>query len=121
MLTIHVVSALPFLRRFSLTWRTEELNFHGQIDRSSPQFGTNYGYPECFAAWDPSIIPNNDGIEVGTQFAFGTGNDTECLERTPPKLCFPAHTAPLGVTFNQNGTAAYIAFHGSWYVSVIFL
>ncbi|PVI06796.1 Auxilliary activities family 12 protein [Periconia macrospinosa] len=92
----------------------EELNFHGQVDGSTPQFGTNYGYPECFAAWDPSIIPNNTGIEVGTQFAFGTGNDTECLERTPPKLCFPAHTAPLGVAFNDEGTAAYIAFHGSW-------
>lgn len=66
------------------------------------------------------MIPNMN-ISVGTQFAIGSGgNDTECAtERTAPKLCFPSHTAPLGVTFNNNGTAAYIAFHGSWYVTLV--
>jgi glucose/arabinose dehydrogenase len=58
---------------------------------------------------------SNQNIKVGTQFAIGTGNDSTCTTRTPPKLCFPSHTAPLGVKFNSNSTAAYISFHGSWY------
>ncbi|CAI6339410.1 unnamed protein product [Periconia digitata] len=92
----------------------EELNYHGTIEGSTAEYGANYGYPDCFAAWDPSVIPNNENINIGTQFAFGDGNDTACAERVPPRLCFPSHTAPLGVTFNNKGTAAYIAFHGSW-------
>jgi hypothetical protein len=37
-----------------------------------------------------------------------------CQSRQAPKLCFPAHTAPLDIKFNANGTAAYVPFHGSW-------
>ncbi|KAF2254542.1 glucose sorbosone dehydrogenase [Trematosphaeria pertusa] len=92
----------------------EELNYHGTLNGTSPERGANFGYPECFAAWDPSVIPNNQNIKVGTQFAIGTGSDATCTSRTPPKLCFPSHTAPLGVKFNGNSTAAYISFHGSW-------
>ncbi len=94
----------------------EELNYHGTLSGTSSERGANYGYPDCFAAWDPSVIPNNQNIKVGTQFAIGTGSDATCAQRIPPKLCFPSHTAPLGVKFNNNSTAAYIAFHGSWYV-----
>ncbi|KAF1963318.1 soluble quino protein glucose dehydrogenase [Byssothecium circinans] len=92
----------------------EELNYHGTLAGSSPEKGSNYGYPECFAAWDPSVIPNGASYKVGQHFAIGSGSDSTCTSRTPPKLCFPAHTAPLGVKFNPNSTAAYIAFHGSW-------
>ncbi|KAF2005836.1 glucose sorbosone dehydrogenase [Amniculicola lignicola CBS 123094] len=92
----------------------EELNYHGILNTTSPEKGANYGYPECYSAWDPSIIPNNANIKVGTQFAIDSGNDATCANRIPPKLCFPSHTAPLGVKFNPNSTAAYIAFHGSW-------
>jgi hypothetical protein len=92
----------------------EELNYHGTLNGTSAERGANYGYPDCFAAWDPSIIPNNANIKVGTQFAIGTGSDSICANRISPKLCFPAHTAPLGVRFNSNSTAAYIGFHGSW-------
>ncbi|KAF2793095.1 soluble quino protein glucose/sorbosone dehydrogenase [Melanomma pulvis-pyrius CBS 109.77] len=92
----------------------EELNYHGTLSGTSSERGANYGYPDCFAAWDPSVIPNNQNIKVGTQFAIGTGSDSTCAQRIPPKLCFPSHTAPLGVKFNNNSTAAYIAFHGSW-------
>ncbi|KAF2713167.1 glucose sorbosone dehydrogenase [Pleomassaria siparia CBS 279.74] len=94
----------------------EELNYHGPLRGTSPVRGANYGYPECFAAWDPSVIPNNANgkIKVGTQFAIGTGSDATCARRVAPKLCFPAHTAPLGVEFNPKSSAAYITFHGSW-------
>ncbi|KAF2681598.1 soluble quino protein glucose dehydrogenase [Lentithecium fluviatile CBS 122367] len=92
----------------------EELNYHGTLNATSPERGANYGYPECFAAWDPSVIPNGANYKVGTQFAIGSGSDATCAQRTAPKLCFPAHTAPLSVRFNSNSTAAYISFHGSW-------
>ncbi|ORY11125.1 soluble quino protein glucose/sorbosone dehydrogenase [Clohesyomyces aquaticus] len=92
----------------------EELNYHGTLNGTSAEKGANYGYPDCFAAWDPSVIPNNQNIKVGTQFAIGTGSDSTCTSRIAPKLCFPSHTAPLGVKFNSNSTAAYITFHGSW-------
>ncbi|KAF2019529.1 soluble quino protein glucose dehydrogenase [Aaosphaeria arxii CBS 175.79] len=92
----------------------EELNYHGTLSGTSSERGANYGYPECFAAWDPSVIPNNQNIKVGTQFAIGSGNDATCAQRVAPKLCFPSHTAPLSVGFNRNSTAAYITFHGSW-------
>lgn len=98
----------------------EELNYHGLLNTTtpSPQRGANYGYPECFSAWDPSVLPNNANIKVGTQFLIGTpsGSNTDamCLQRQAPRLTFPSHTAPLDVKFSRNGTAAYIAFHGSW-------
>jgi len=41
----------------------------------------------------------------------------ECANnRMTGRLHFHAHTAPLDVKFNKNSTAAYIAFHGSWFV-----
>ncbi|KAH7310054.1 soluble quino protein glucose/sorbosone dehydrogenase [Rhexocercosporidium sp. MPI-PUGE-AT-0058] len=98
----------------------EELNYHGLLNTTapSPQRGANYGYPSCFSAWDPSVLPNNANIKVGTQFLIGdpSGSNTDamCLQRQAPRLTFPSHTAPLDVKFNRNGTAAYIAFHGSW-------
>ncbi|KAH6715114.1 hypothetical protein BKA61DRAFT_643028 [Leptodontidium sp. MPI-SDFR-AT-0119] len=98
----------------------EELNYHGLLNTTapSPQRGANYGYPACFSAWDPSVLPNNANIKVGTQFLIGdpSGSNTDamCLQRQAPRLTFPSHTAPLDVKFNRNGTAAYIAFHGSW-------
>ncbi|CZT50154.1 related to L-sorbosone dehydrogenase [Rhynchosporium secalis] len=98
----------------------EELNYHGLVNKTaaSPQRGLNYGYPSCFAAWDPSVLPNNANIKVGTQFLIGDPSDSNtdalCLQRQGPRLTFPSHTAPLDVKFNRNGTAAYIAFHGSW-------
>ncbi|KAF2495821.1 soluble quino protein glucose dehydrogenase [Lophium mytilinum] len=98
----------------------EEMNFHGYLNGTeyAPQ-GQNYGYPSCFAAWNVSTIPQNEGIEVGTQFAIGnqnsTLNDTICQkERIPPRLTFQAHQAPLDLKFNANGSEAWVTFHGSW-------
>lgn len=98
----------------------EELNFHGYLNGTVvPEQGDNYGYPICFAAWDISEIPNNEGLQVGSQFAIGdqnaTVNDTYCREGTvPPRLTFEAHMAPLDIVFNSNGSAAWVSFHGSW-------
>lgn len=97
----------------------EEMNFHGYLNGTeyAPQ-GSNYGYPYCFAAWDPSSVPMNGNLSVGTQFAIGdqniTINDTYCAQRTPPRLTFQAHMAPLDIKFNNSGNDAWVTFHGSW-------
>ncbi|KAF2260823.1 soluble quino protein glucose dehydrogenase [Lojkania enalia] len=98
----------------------EELNFHGYLNGTDAGVqGDNYGYPECYAAWDVDAIPQNDGLQVGMQFAIGeqnaTVNDTLCQDdRVSPRLTFAAHMAPLDIKFNDNATAAWISFHGSW-------
>ncbi len=97
----------------------EEMNFHGYLNGTEykPQ-GSNYGYPYCFAAWVPSVIPDNGNISVGSQFVMGnpnsTINDTYCAEQTPPRLTFQAHMAPLDMKFNNTATEAWVTFHGSW-------
>ncbi|KAF2453974.1 hypothetical protein BDY21DRAFT_292223 [Lineolata rhizophorae] len=107
----------------------EELNFHGPLnasaDAASDRFGANFGYPDCFAAWEVEDIPENGELRVGTQFAIGDldeddddddGVDDEvCAEdRTAPRLTFAAHTAPLDIVFDEAGETAWITFHGSW-------
>jgi hypothetical protein len=48
----------PLESRFAnLIYYVEELNYHGTLNGTGPEKGANYGYPECFAAWDPSVIP----------------------------------------------------------------
>ena len=100
----------------------EELNYHGPAnDTSTPYYGAHYGYPECHAVWDPTILPAplDSQFQVGDPIVHGSpggeNTDARCSEeRQRPKLCFPSHTAPLGVDFNGEGTKAWIAFHGSW-------
>jgi len=98
----------------------EELNFHGYLNGTTyAGQGQNYGYPNCFAAWDVSPIPNNTHLTVGSQFAIGSPNDTSnddiCANRRiAPRLTFPAHWAPLDIKFNANGSMAWITSHGSW-------
>ncbi|KAJ8109148.1 hypothetical protein OPT61_g7671 [Boeremia exigua] len=98
----------------------EEMNFHGYLNGTEyEQQGGNYGYPTCYAAWNVSEIPDNEGISVGSQFAIGvqneTVNDENCRgNHVPPALTFQAHMAPLDIKFNTNGTGAWVTFHGSW-------
>lgn len=98
----------------------EEMNFHGYLNGTQfEQQGSNYGYPTCYAAWNVSEIPDNQGISVGSQFAIGSQNDTvndeNCRgEHTAPRLTFQAHMAPLDIKFNTNGAGAWVSFHGSW-------
>ena len=102
----------------------EELNFFGYLnstqasadDNSNDNQGRNFGYPECYTAWNTSTIPAFDG-EVGEQFSIGdSANDSDCTasSRQPPRLAFHPHMAPLDILFNDAGTAAWITFHGSW-------
>jgi hypothetical protein len=50
----------------------EELNFHGYLNGTrSLVTGGNYGYPSCFAAWNVTEIPENDGLQTGYNFAIG--------------------------------------------------
>lgn len=97
----------------------EELNFLGYLNGTQyHEQGANFGYPGCYAAWNVSAIPNNTGLEVGSQFAIGdsnsTLNDTYCASTAAPRLTFQAHMAPLDILFNEAGTAAWVTFHGSW-------
>jgi glucose/arabinose dehydrogenase len=65
----------------------EELNFLGYLNGTySANQGRNFGYPECFTAWNTSAIPNFNGT-VGQQFAIGKWTRRE---------------AALGVSFLSN-------------------
>lgn len=98
----------------------EELNFHGYLNGTASEVtGKNFGYPTCFAAWNVSEIPDNNGLQTGSQFAIGTQNatvnDTSCRENyIAPRITFAAHMAPLDIKFNTNGTGAWVSMHGSW-------
>lgn len=96
----------------------EELNFLGYLNGTeTANQGRNFGYPHCFAVWEASEIPDNDGLAVGMQFAVqenGTHRDETCAERyVPPRLTFPAHYAPMDIKFSADGETAYITFRGS--------
>ena len=100
----------------------EELNFLGYLNGTeSSNEGRNFGYPECYTAWDAGSIPGFDG-EVGEQFVIGQvssdNNNTDAIcassERQQSRLGFHPHMAPLDILFNDAGTAAWVSFHGSW-------
>ncbi|RTE73873.1 hypothetical protein BHE90_011696 [Fusarium euwallaceae] len=99
----------------------EELNFHGFLNGSREDQGGNYGYPLCYTIWSTEDFPSLGDLETGDQFPAdrragqSTPSDDECnTEYVPPVLAFQAHTAPLDIKFDGNGTKAYISFHGSW-------
>jgi glucose/arabinose dehydrogenase len=82
-----------------------------RVDRA----GDNFGWPYCFYDFTLNKLLLNpeyggDGKEVG-----------RCTQFKTPIAAFPAHWAPLAVTF-YTGTqfpakyrgGAFIAFHGSW-------
>ncbi|KAH7177180.1 soluble quino protein glucose/sorbosone dehydrogenase [Fusarium sp. MPI-SDFR-AT-0072] len=101
----------------------EEMNFHGYLNGSDDQ-GGNYGYPLCYTLWSTNNFPGLGDLKIGDQFpadrqADGDNatalTDAECKsDYIAPVLAFQAHTAPLDLKFNENGTRAYISFHGSW-------
>ena len=93
----------------------EEMNFHGTlVGNTDESQGSNYGYPECFATWDPTVLPENSHLAVGRQFALNSTSDAACAMRTAPRLTFQAHMAPLDIKFNSSGEQAWVTFHGSW-------
>lgn len=41
--------------------------------------------------------------------------DSNCVGKaTPPRLSFPAHSAPISNIFDKEGTIMYVTMHGSW-------
>jgi glucose/arabinose dehydrogenase len=99
----------------------ERLSYHGVLNATDNRYkGLNFGYPSCVPAWDPQNV-GISGLLVGGLFKpDGVPNvdANECANnRMTGRLHFHAHTAPLDIKFNKNSTAAYIAFHGSWYVT----
>lgn len=106
----------------------EELNFLGYLNnasapstaylRDNANLGLNFGYPQCFAAWDASAVPDYPGLQTGQQFAISgqdyAANDSYCSEQIAPRLVFEAHMAPLDIKFNTAGSEAWVSFHGSW-------
>ncbi|KAG9644591.1 soluble quino protein glucose dehydrogenase, partial [Aureobasidium melanogenum] len=83
----------------------EELNFLGYVNGTeSKQEGSNFGYPWCFSAWNPSILPDNGQIEVGTQFAIDASSDLDNQNKTDA----------FYIKFNDTGRQAWVTFHGSW-------
>jgi glucose/arabinose dehydrogenase len=98
----------------------EKLNFHGYLNGTkTTEEGGNFGYPNCYAAWNVTDMPENGNLTVGKQFAVNittTINDDFCQkERVAPRLTFQAHMAPLDIKFSADGKEAYVTFHGSWY------
>lgn len=96
----------------------EELNFHGYLNGSTESQGGNYGYPDCFALWSTSSFPELGQLRTGDQFSVlqtDELNDRACATKyIAPRLTFEAHTAPLDIKFNSDGSMAFVTFHGSW-------
>ncbi|KAL8929836.1 MAG: hypothetical protein Q9208_000980 [Pyrenodesmia sp. 3 TL-2023] len=90
----------------------EEMNFLGYLNGTEyERQGSNYGYPHCFSAWVPEDLPQNEKIEVGTQFAMGNQNDTinDTRDRTEPvgyKLSVIPFVDGEPVAASDNKTAA---------------
>lgn len=95
----------------------EELNYLGRLAEDDPYMGLNYGYPLCYAVWSTDNFPDLGSLETGDQFPgaeTSTLTDESCnANYTSPTLAFQAHTAPLDIKFNKDGSEAFIAFHGS--------
>lgn len=99
----------------------EELNFHGFVNGSAGPLeevgeANNYGYPTCFAVWSTDDVRDSDGLKTGDQFAGDseeTSDETCRNDYIAPMLTFQAHMAPLDIKFTEDGSEAFISFHGS--------
>ena len=65
--------------------------------------GLNYGWPYCYSQNTPD--PNFGSAEI-------------CAGKEPPYIEMQAHSAPLGIRFDEGAKNLYVAFHGSWNRSV---
>lgn len=96
----------------------EELNYHGTLENIE---GGNYGYPMCYALWSTDApFPSLGDMTTGSQFAAdregnqSLTNDTACnTAYKAPVLTLQAHTAPLDIKFDKNGSSAFVSYHGS--------
>jgi glucose/arabinose dehydrogenase len=74
--------------------------------------GGDFGWPYCYGDRVPD--PN-----------FTKSGDNRCQSVIPPRVQMPAHSAPLGLAFNEGSmfppeyrNNLFVAFHGSWNRSV---
>jgi glucose/arabinose dehydrogenase len=92
----------------------DELNYLGDVSKPNNQW---YGYPACFTVGGPGEIKDKT-FSLGDQFVLSpnsTINDTTCVQRSvPPRLTFPAHSAPLDAKFDSGSQNLYVSLHGSW-------
>lgn len=122
-------NGISFLNRSGVSIEFEnpadELNLLGPlpvlttVGRNIPPQIKNFGFPKCHTAWNVGTIPNNAGLSTGSPIAGDNltlvNNDLICKATTrAASLSFPAHTAPLGLEFDNAGTKGWIAFHGSF-------
>ncbi len=98
----------------------EKLNYHGVLNDTSNKWkGANFGYPSCIAAWDTQLLGVST-LSVGNLFSpDGVPKVSDCASRTPARIHFPSHTAPLDIKFVPDGSVAYVTFHGSWLVNYL--
>ncbi|KZV91846.1 soluble quino protein glucose dehydrogenase [Exidia glandulosa HHB12029] len=90
-------------------------NFGDALAASSvPTSSKWYGYPTCFAVWQPNQFPSTDSFKIGDWFTMNN-NDTACATAKKPSVLFQAHSAPIDIKFGPSGDSdAYVSFHGSW-------
>lgn len=93
----------------------EKLNYLGDPLKTRDVW---YGYPQCFAVWDPSSFSDNKALKTGSHFVLApnaTYSDETCNSKaTAPRLTFQAHSAPIWNTFDGDAKNMYVTFHGSW-------
>lgn len=91
----------------------EELNYIGDVSKPNNKW---YGYPTCFTVGDPKEIPNTT-FSMGDQFVLSPTNkinDSSCIGRSvPPRLTFPAHSAPLDAKFDSGFQNLWVTLHGA--------
>lgn len=76
-----------------------------------------YGYPTCFAVWDPTPFASDGALKTGSHFVLApnaTYTDANCATAKTPRLSFQAHSAPIWNTFDADAKNMYVTFHGSW-------
>ena len=77
--------------------------------------GKDYGWPECY------FDPQKKQLILAPEYGGDGAKTGLCAERQGPVAAFPAHWAPVDVTFYTGSQfpkkyqgGAFIAFHGSW-------
>jgi len=92
------------------------------------QAGSFWGYPYC---WSEFLLPpqyaKGKGYKWATPNTMATYPDSWCTNTTNVQrsaAVLPAHSAPLGISFNKNANGvfssphyadhAFVAYHGSW-------
>ncbi|EJD43586.1 soluble quino protein glucose dehydrogenase [Auricularia subglabra TFB-10046 SS5] len=92
----------------------EKLHNFGDVLAAADGAPRWYGYPTCFAVWQPNQFPSSDSFKVGDWFTTNN-NDSACASAIKPALLFQAHSAPIDIKFGPSDDSnVYVSFHGSW-------